>query len=57
MSERDLTIKDRLEDILESIGLIEEWSQGMTELHDFMNSLVAGINRQPPGFGEHIAGE
>ena len=28
MSERDLTIKDRLEDILESIGLIEEWSQG-----------------------------
>ena len=38
MSERDLTIKDRLEDILESIGLIEEWSQGMTELHDFMIS-------------------
>ena len=38
MSERDLPIKDRLEDILESIGLIEEWSQGMTELHDFMIS-------------------
>jgi len=38
MYERDLTIKDRLEDILESIGLIEEWSQGMTELHDFMIS-------------------
>ena len=38
MSERDLTIKDRLEDILESIGLIEEWSQGMTELPDFMIS-------------------
>jgi uncharacterized protein with HEPN domain len=38
MSEKDLTIKDRLEDILESIGLIEEWSQGMTELHDFMIS-------------------
>ena len=38
MSERDLTIKDRLEDILESIGLIEEWSQGMTDLHDFMIS-------------------
>lgn len=38
MSERDLTIKDRLEGILESIGLIEEWSQGMTELHDFMIS-------------------
>ena len=38
MSERNLTIKDRLEDILESIGLIEEWSQGMTELRDFMIS-------------------
>ena len=38
MSEHDLTIRDRLEDILESIGLIEEWSQGMTELHDFMIS-------------------
>ena len=38
MSERDLTIRDRLEAILESIGLIEEWSQGMTELHDFMIS-------------------
>ena len=31
-------IKDRLEDILESIELIEEWSKGMTELHDFMTS-------------------
>ena len=40
MSERDLTIKDRLEDILESIGLIEEWSQGMTELHDFRRNGV-----------------
>ena len=38
MSEHDLTIRDRLEDILESIGLIEEWSQGMTELYDFMIS-------------------
>ena len=38
MSKSDLTIKDRLEDILESIGLIEEWSQGMTELRDFMIS-------------------
>lgn len=38
MSEHDLTIRDRLEDILESIGLIEEWSKGMTELHDFMIS-------------------
>lgn len=38
MSDRDLTLLDRLEDILESINLIEEWSQGMTELHDFMIS-------------------
>lgn len=29
-------IKDRLEDILESIELIQEWSKGMTELHDFL---------------------
>ena len=36
MSKQELTIKDRLEDILESIELIEEWSQGMTELQDFM---------------------
>ena len=38
MSDRDLTILDRLEDILDSINLIEEWSLGMTELHDFMIS-------------------
>ena len=31
-------IRDRLEDILESIELIEQWSDGMTELHDFMIS-------------------
>ena len=36
MSKQELTVKDRLEDILESIELIEEWSQGMTELQDFM---------------------
>jgi len=36
MSKQELTIKDRLEDILESIELIEEWIQGMTELQDFM---------------------
>lgn len=34
----ELGIKDRLEDILESINLIQEWSKGMTELHDFMIS-------------------
>jgi hypothetical protein len=31
----ELRIKDRLEEILESIELIQEWSKGMTELHDF----------------------
>lgn len=36
MSKEDLTIKDRLEDILESIELIQEWSKGMKELEDFM---------------------
>ena len=38
MSENILTIIYRLEDILESINLIEECSQGMTELKDFMVS-------------------
>jgi uncharacterized protein with HEPN domain len=30
--------RDRLEEILESIDLIQEWSKGMTQLHDFMIS-------------------
>ena len=38
MSKEELTIRDRLEDILESIDLIQEWSVGMTELKDFMIS-------------------
>ena len=38
MYNEDLAIRDRLEDILESIELIQEWSKGMTELHDFMVS-------------------
>jgi uncharacterized protein with HEPN domain len=33
-----LGIRDRLEEILESIDLIQEWSKGMTQLHDFMIS-------------------
>ena len=33
-----LGIQDRLEEILESIELIQEWSKGMTELRDFMIS-------------------
>ena len=38
MYREELEIRDRLEDILESIELIQEWSKGMTELHDFMVS-------------------
>ena len=38
MSDNQLTIHDRLDAILESINLIQEWSKGMTELHDFMIS-------------------
>ena len=38
MYKEELEIRDRLEEILESIELIQEWSKGMTELHDFMIS-------------------
>ena len=38
MSENQLTIKDRLEDILESINLIQEWSEGRKTVLDFMGS-------------------
>ncbi len=38
MYNEELTIRDRLEDILESINLIQEWSNGLTELHEFMVS-------------------
>ena len=38
MYSEDLEIRDRLEVILESIDLIQEWSKGMTQLHDFMIS-------------------
>ncbi len=38
MYNKDLAIKDSLEEILESIHLIQEWSNGMTELYDFMTS-------------------
>ena len=38
MYSEGIEIRDRLEDILESIDLIQEWSKGMTELHDFMVS-------------------
>ena len=38
MSDNLHTIHDRLEDILESIDLIQEWSRGRTTVNDFMTS-------------------
>ena len=38
MSDNQLTIHDRLEDILESINLIQEWSEGRKTVQDFMSS-------------------
>lgn len=38
MSDNNAAIHDRLEAILESIGLIQEWSKGRTTVNDFMTS-------------------
>lgn len=38
MSDNQLTIHDRLEDILDSINLIQEWSDGRNTVNDFMSS-------------------
>lgn len=38
MSDNQLTIHDRLEEILDSINLIQEWSNGRTTVDDFMMS-------------------
>lgn len=38
MSENNTTIHDRLEDILESINLIQEWAKGRKTVADFMMS-------------------
>ena len=38
MSNNSQTIRDRLEEILESVELIQEWSEGMTEVNDFLTS-------------------
>ena len=38
MSDNQLTIRDRLEDILDSINLIQEWSEGRTSVNDFMST-------------------
>lgn len=59
MSENQLTIKDRLEDILESINLIQEWSDGRKTVQDFMSSStgVMAFNACVMRFqviGEHV---
>lgn len=59
MSDNQLTIRDRLEDILESICLIQEWSKGRTSVNDFMTSStgVMAFNACVMRFqviGEHI---
>ena len=38
MSDNNAAIHDRLEAILESIGLIQEWTKGRTTVDDFMTS-------------------
>ena len=38
MFDSQITIRDRLEDMLESINLIQEWSRGRTSVDDFLLS-------------------
>lgn len=59
MSDNQLTIRDRLEVILESIELIQEWSEGRTTVDDFMSSStgVMAFNACVMRFqviGEHV---
>ena len=59
MSEDQTTFRDRLEDILESIELIQEWTVGRTTVDDFMNSStgVMAFNACVMRFqviGEHV---
>lgn len=59
MSDNRTTIHDRLEDILESIELIQEWSKGRTTVDDFMMSStgVMAFNACVMRFqviGEHV---
>lgn len=59
MSENQLTIHDRLEDIMESIELIQEWSKGRATVNDFMTSStgVMAFNACVMRFqviGEHV---
>lgn len=59
MSDHQLTIRDRLEDIMESIELIQEWSKDRTTVDDFMTSStgVMAFNACVMRFqviGEHV---
>ena len=59
MSDNQFTIHDRLEDILESINLIQEWSEGRATVNDFMSSAtgVMAFNACVMRFqviGEHV---
>lgn len=59
MSDNQSTIHDRLEDILDSINLILEWSNGRTSVDDFMSSStgVMAFNACVMRFqviGEHV---
>lgn len=59
MSDIRTTIHDRLEDILESIELIQEWSKGRTSVDDFITSStgVMAFNACVMRFqviGEHV---
>ncbi len=59
MSENQLTINDRLEDILESINLIQEWCDGRKTVQDFMSTAtgVMAFNACVMRFqviGEHV---
>ena len=59
MSDKDLTIRDRLEVIMESIELIQEWSKDRTTVGDFMESStgVMAFNACVMRFqviGEHV---
>jgi len=59
MSDIQLTLRDRLEDILQSINLIQEWSEGRTTVNDFMSSStgVMAFNACVMRFqviGEHV---
>ena len=59
MSENQLTIRDRLEDIMESIELIQEWSKDRTTVRDFLTSStgVMAFNACVMRFqviGEHV---